>query len=130
MADAETFARECLHAYGLYLALAEREKDVNFKEVLGELAVTSREEFDYWARSSGVRGDTAQVRRLEVWSVRLVRALFGVSMTAKYVLRRKRRRVRAYIQYVNSCTDARDAQVVAVYISRLNAIADRMTRSK
>lgn len=128
MVNESTFARQSLREYYLCMTLADHEKNDAFRKNLEELARTAREEFDFWARKSGVRGDEVQISRIETWFFLRMRALLGLSFTAKYIVKRKKESVAAYMQYCSACNVDADGRAVTTFIERLQSISERLEK--
>lgn len=124
------FARKSLRAYALYLALSESEKNPDFKKLLEELAITSKEQFDFWARKSGVRGDMVRVPHIEIIGLRILRFLFGLTLTTKFIIGRKEQRVISYQKYCRTSRDEENVQAIEIFIARLHAIIDRIQEKR
>ncbi len=116
------FAQRALRAYQLYIALAERETSVAFQESLNELAHVSRDQFDFWGRRSGVRGDMAVLKMPERVFFFMVRRVCGLRFTAKLIIKWEERGVMAYMHYCDTCPLDADTREVRVFIDRMQAI--------
>ncbi len=130
MIDETTFARRSLRAYTLYEALLEHERAPEFQRILRDLAGTSREQFDFWARKSGVRGDDALLPVGEVTLFRLMRFFLGLKLTLKFLLGRKEHVVATYRQYCRTCTVEGDMHMVGTFIDRLQAITEAIEEDR
>lgn len=128
MPDESEFAKRSLRAYELYLALSETEREPAFQQILQDLAHTSREQFDFWARKSGVRGDVVHVSVWRIRWLRMLRALFGISFTARYIVGRKERVIQEYLQYCHTCNPESDVRAVDAFVERLHALTDSLRR--
>ncbi len=128
MMDESTFARRTLRAYQVYADLAAREQVPEFRSVLTDLAGTSKEQFAFWARKSGVRGDMANISLIERWFFRIMRRILGLKTTAKLIVGRKKQRIALYTNYCATCTVPGDIQNIETFVSRLHAIIDRLDR--
>jgi hypothetical protein len=126
MRDESFFARTTLEAYALYADLADRETDPVLKEILGDLTETLREQFDFWARKTGVRGDMALVSYFERYKMRILRQLFGTRYLAHYILKRKEKKVEEYLSFCKTCTTPEDQQTIRSFVERIRTIEDRL----
>lgn len=124
MIDEKTFAHRSLYAYMLYAALAERERSPVFRADLLSLAHTFREQFDFWARKSGVRGDLVEVPKTAIFFYRMFRLLFGITIMTKFIMGRKEHTVTEYLSYCRTCTVEDDGAVIDAFVERLHALTD------
>ncbi len=128
MPDESEFAKRSLRAYELYLALSESERVSAFQQILQDLAHTSREQFDFWARKSGVRGDVVHVSAWRIWWLRVMRRMCGISFTARYIVGRKERVIAEYRKYCRTCNPESDVRAVDAFVERLHALTDSLRR--
>lgn len=125
------FAIETLRDYQIYLALAERETVPAFKEVLIDLAHTSKEQFSFWARKSGARGDDVPApSRREIFFYRMMRVCLGLTLAVKYIVGRKEERVATYKAYCVECTVDSDFHAIEAFSDRLEGIASSIEEER
>lgn len=122
--DEAAFAKRTLRAYILYSALAKSEKSAEFRAILSELAETSQEQFRFWAKKSGIRGDEIAVSGLTIFRYRLMRKILGLTLTAEYILGRKRKRINDYKTYCKTCTVEEDYKTIEVFVQRMHAVVE------
>ncbi len=125
----KAFARRSLRAYQLYLALAERETAFALQSCLNELAHISREQFDFWARRSGVRGDMASLSYITLYFFRTIRLVCGVSFVTRSIIRWEERGVESYRSYCKTCIVDADIRMIRTFIDRKYAIVARLKES-
>ena len=125
------FAIQTLRDYQIYLALAERETVPAFKDILLELAQTSKEQFGFWARKSGARGDDVRAPgRLEIFFYRVMRVCLGLTLAVKYIVGRKEERVTTYKAYCVECTVDSDFHAIEAFSERLEAITGHIKEER
>ena len=122
----EAFARRSLRAYQLYLALAERETSFVLQSCLNELAHISREQFHFWARRSGVRGDMVSLSVVTLYFFRTIRLICGVSFIARSIIHWEERGIESYRNYCKTCIVDADIRMIRTFIDRKYAMVARL----
>jgi len=125
----KSFARRSLRAYQLYLALAEREKSFVLQSCLNELAHISREQFDFWGRRSGVRGDMAPLSVVVLLFFRAIRFVCGAPFVARSIIGWEERGIGSYRDYCATCMVDSDTRMIHTFIERKYAMVERLKES-
>jgi len=82
--------------YQLYTELAKREKDVDRKKTLEELAKAEKEHYIFWSRFAG--GYTPKVSKAAVYQMIILRLMMGLTFTLKFLERREKQIIEDYKQ--------------------------------
>lgn len=119
-------AQETARDYAIYTALAEREAVPAFRRVLTELASIAKDQHAFWAS----RAPEAREVRPMIWPYVLMRRVFGLTLTAKYIVGRKSVRVEEYQSYCTSCSSREEYEAVEHFIERLHEVSDTIEEDR
>lgn len=101
--NADYFAYTQYKDYIIYKALAKREDESEFKRILGELIEHEREDFEFWRDRSSRK--EYSVSPLLVQMFVLVRTVFGLTFTARFLEGRERKMIARYHAYLETIKD-------------------------
>lgn len=100
---AEYFARNQYRDYVIYKALAETEKNPDFKIILENLTAQEREDYQFWEKVSSIK--EFSVSGLEVAAWRLMRRILGLTFMAKFMEGREKEMIEKYRVYLAGVKD-------------------------
>lgn len=92
--EADIFAWRERRDYEVYRTLSEHEKDPEFREILRSLMNQEHSDYDFWSRFASKKEFT--ISPLVLWGYILMRRVFGLVFTAKFLERGERNTVKAY----------------------------------
>ncbi|MBI4836732.1 MAG: VIT1/CCC1 transporter family protein [Candidatus Abawacabacteria bacterium] len=98
MKSATYFAYHQYRDYIVYQELAKREKNQEFKRVLEKLIGQELEDFHFWQKLADKK--TFRISRLDIWRFILLRKIFGLTFTAKFLETREKRMIVAYEEFI------------------------------
>jgi vacuolar iron transporter family protein len=115
--QAKRFARASLKHYHIYDTLRAREQDERLRDLMGELARITKDEFAFWGRKGMVRGDEAHHSKF-LWGYVLLRRMLGVTMMTHLIINRERARLSHFEAYCADCLDIDERKAVEAMITR------------
>ena len=118
------FAHDAMEDYQVYLALANVESEDTFKEILLKLGGIAKEQFNFWARKSGVHESDVAPSKLKISFYVVMRKLLGLTLAVRYIHGRKVERIAIYKMYCTTCTVEEDYQVIEAMANRMESVVD------
>jgi len=97
------FAYHQYRDYVIYTALAQHERNPEFRRILELLIGQEYSDYEFWKQFASRK--TFRVRRLDVVLYMLLRRLFGLTFTAKFLEGRERVMIEHYERYVAGVKD-------------------------
>lgn len=96
----EHFARDEYRDYVTYRELAKTETVPEFKRILEALIEHELEDYRFWLRLSSTK--THRMHGFEVWCLKAMRRILGLTFTAKFLEGHERDAVRKYTAFLNT----------------------------
>ncbi|MER3601778.1 MAG: rubrerythrin family protein [Nitrososphaerota archaeon] len=100
MKEAQAYCQEEYVDYSLYSALATRERQSERSKVLRDMAEMERRHYSFWSRYAG--GYEPHLSRWQLIGVLLLRRLFGLVFTMKFLERHERRVIESYRRFAQA----------------------------
>lgn len=110
--------------YVIYTDLAAREPDSDLKRILLELVGHEMEDFRFWQTLSDRK--EFRVGRATMLGFRLVRALFGLTFTAKLLESREKRMISLYSAFLEKVEDPAIRERIAAILEHENLHESRL----
>ena len=95
------FCKEEYKGYVIYSELAKGEKDPKRAEILESLALDEKRHYKFWKRLSKEECE-ARVSKIEIFIVKLLRTVFGLTFTLKLLERGETEAINEYKEFLNS----------------------------
>ena len=93
----EKFAQNEHREYTIYTELAKIESDAGFRKILEELSRQELDHYEFWKSQASRK--SYSVNSLEIFFLKLVRKLLGLTFTVKYLEQTEKDAIRAYEAY-------------------------------
>lgn len=120
---AETaFAHEAMRDAALYTSLAQRERTRALRDALNALADIAQERAQFWCTKSDIALQQRALSSSTLLWYRVLRAVLGVTLTAKYILGHKEARVAHYKEYCATCTVDEDYRSIEDFAERMHGV--------
>lgn len=100
MLNANYFASNQYRDYIIYKELAKNESNPEFKKILESLVQQEYEDYLFWQKLSEKKGFA--VSRLQITIFKLIRAIFGLTFTAKFLEGREKEMIQKYTTFLNA----------------------------